>query len=148
MLSEMPSQESQNRVPVEDNEDLGQWKPRWKLIFIWQCPIMFMSYSVCSFIAGLTLFVCSPLVHGDHWSTDSYVRITPSAVINPKLLNSTKIAVVYLVTGAITTGVFIFASFWIYHYVDLDHHSAREEAASEIEALMLRERSSWQYHHP
>lgn len=31
-------------------DTLGIWKPRWKMIFIWQCPTMFMSYSVCFFL--------------------------------------------------------------------------------------------------
>ena len=53
--------------------DLGggnkKWRPRWKMVFIWQCPIMFMSYSVCFFLIGLTLFVCTPLIRADSWNT-------------------------------------------------------------------------------
>ena len=53
--------------------DVGEWKPRWKMIFTWQCPIMFMSYSVMFFILGLTIFVCTPLVREKEWGTGSNV---------------------------------------------------------------------------
>ena len=49
------------------------WVPKWKMIFTWQCPIMFMSYSVCLFLAGLTLVVCTPLIKGQKWSGASNV---------------------------------------------------------------------------
>ena len=52
---------------------LGVWKPRWKMVFTWQCPIMFMSYSVCLFLAGLTILVCTPLIRGGEWSMDTNV---------------------------------------------------------------------------
>ena len=62
---------------VRDEGDLvGEWRPRWKMVFIWQCPAMFMSYSVCFFLAGLTLFVCTPLIRRDKWDTGSDVRFS------------------------------------------------------------------------
>ena len=54
---------------------VGQWRPRWKMVFIWQCPFMFLSYSVSSFLIGLTLFVCTPLIRRDAWSTASDVSL-------------------------------------------------------------------------
>ena len=48
--------------------DVGLWQPRWKMIFVWQCPTMFLSYSVCFYLIGLTIFVCSPLIQGDSGS--------------------------------------------------------------------------------
>ena len=45
----------------------------------------------------------------------------------------------YLATGGIAGSIFMFASFWIYHYVDLDHPEARDAIELEIEASMLRE---------
>lgn len=38
--------------------------PRKKMVFTWQGPLMFMSYSVCAFLAGLTVLVCTPLIRG------------------------------------------------------------------------------------
>ena len=43
------------------------YAPRWKMVFTWQCPTMFMSYSVCLFLLGLTIYVCTPLIRGDNW---------------------------------------------------------------------------------
>lgn len=45
---------------------------------------------------------------------------------------------VYLATGALAGAIFMFASFWIYHYVDLDHESGNL-AEPETDAEMLRE---------
>jgi hypothetical protein len=51
---------------------------RRKMLFTWQAPLMFMSYSVCTFLAGLTLLVCTPLIrHGSHWTTGHNVRCIP-----------------------------------------------------------------------
>ena len=53
----------------------------WKMVFMWQCPIMFMSYSVCLYLLGLTLYVCSPLIAGE-WGPDSNVRPLTSSPIH------------------------------------------------------------------
>ncbi len=64
----------QSRIDSTSSFDsVGEWRPRWKMVFIWQCPFMFLSYSVCFFLAGLTLFVCTPLIRGDKWNTGSNV---------------------------------------------------------------------------
>ncbi|KAG8531349.1 uncharacterized protein KY384_002978 [Bacidia gigantensis] len=100
------SEVSPSRTYAETANDLGEigrWRPRWKMVFIWQCPVMFMSYSVSLFMAGLTIFVCTPLIRFEGWTTGA------------------NIAVFYLVTVALTGPIFAFASFWIYHYVDLEH---------------------------
>ena len=48
-----------------------------------------------------------------------------------------QVAVVYLATAACAGAIFMFASFWIYHYVDLDHESG-DAAEPEMDAEMLR----------
>lgn len=63
---------------VCENEGVGEWKPRWKMVFIWQCPSMFLAYSVCLFLAGLTLVVCTPLIRGNKWNTASNVSSSTS----------------------------------------------------------------------
>lgn len=75
MLSEIGQQELERESQLRRN-GLGVWKPRWKMVFVWQCPIMFMSYSVCLFLAGLTVLVCTPLIRGGDWSTDANVSFT------------------------------------------------------------------------
>ncbi|KAL8746583.1 MAG: hypothetical protein Q9190_001427 [Brigantiaea leucoxantha] len=82
---------------------IGEWRPRWKMVFTWQVPVMFMSYSACLFIAGLTIYICTPLLRGEEWSPSS------------------NIAVVYLAVVGIAGAIFEFCSFWGYHYVDLGH---------------------------
>lgn len=121
---------------VCDSDSVGEWRPRWKMVFIWQCPTMFLSYSVCFFLAGLTLFVCTPLIRGDKWNTASDVSF--SRIVGAISLTIMQIAVVYLATGAFAGPIFVFASFWIYHYVDLDHES-RDIPETETDAEMLRE---------
>lgn len=44
----------------------------------------------------------------------------------------------YLATGAFALATFMFASFWIYHYVDLDH-VPRDVAEPATDAEVLRE---------
>ena len=119
-----------------DSDSVGEWRPRWKMVFIWQCPSMFLAYSVCFFLAGLTLFVCTPLIRGDQWNTASDVSF--SRIAGVVLLIIIQVAVVYLATGAFAGAIFVFASYWIYHYVDLDHGS-RDIAELMTDAEMLRE---------
>lgn len=136
MLSEVRARGSRTDS-VCDSNSVGEWKPRWKMVFVWQCPIMFLSYSVCLFLAGLTLFVCTPLIKGDAWNSASDVRnLTHHRCYSA--LTIQQIAVVYLATAASALAIFVFASFWIYHYVDLDHDS-QEIAGPETDAGMLRE---------
>ena len=48
----------------------ARYIPRKKMVFTWQGPLMFMSYSVCAFLAGLTVLVCTPLIRdGSGWSS-------------------------------------------------------------------------------
>lgn len=99
MLTELPRPRSQ---PFYDEGSVGQWRPRWKMVFTWQCSIMFLSYSICFYLAGLTIFICTPLIRKQMWNTNSNT------------------AVIYLITSGIAGAAFVFCSFWVYHYVDLE----------------------------
>lgn len=70
MLTEVKRSEREIYIA---NDEIGTWKPRWKMVFTWQCPIMFLAYSVLLFLAGLTILVCTPLIRGNPWGTDSNV---------------------------------------------------------------------------
>ena len=73
--AESSSSQRDESAPSWDCDSIvGEWRPRWKMVFVWQCPSMFLSYSVCFFLAGLTLFVCTPLIRGDAWDSASDVR--------------------------------------------------------------------------
>ena len=74
MLTEVRTRRSRTDS-VPDSNSVGEWRPRWKMVFIWQCPTMFLSYSVCFFLAGLSLFVCTPLIRRDKWNTGSNVSL-------------------------------------------------------------------------
>ncbi|KAF2471779.1 uncharacterized protein BDR25DRAFT_285382 [Lindgomyces ingoldianus] len=88
-------------------------QPRKKMVFIWQCPMMLMSYSVTAFLAGLTILVCTPLIRRDEWNSGC------------------NIAVMYLTISAISSAAFLFCSFWIFHYVDLEFATSDEEDEEE-----------------
>ncbi|KAH6633379.1 hypothetical protein C7974DRAFT_170392 [Boeremia exigua] len=85
--------------------------PRRKMVFTWQGPLMFMSYSVCTFLAGLTVLVCTPLIHGGAGWTAGH-----------------SIAVMYLTVFAGAGAIFVFCSFWVYHYVELELEFNEQEA--------------------
>ena len=50
-----------------------------------------------------------------------------------------QVAVFYLATAVLAGAVFLFASFWIYHYVDLDHGARDYTAEPDTETVLLRE---------
>lgn len=74
LLTEVKRSERETYVA---SDEIGTWKPRWKMVFTWQCPIMFLAYSVVFFLAGLTIFVCTPLIRRNPWGTDSNVSQFP-----------------------------------------------------------------------
>lgn len=91
---------------------IGVWEPKWKMVFTWQCAMMFMSYSVCLFILGLTMLVCTPLIKDEHWTDASTVSLHPAT---PALavLTTRQTAVVYLLVAGAGVAAFAFCSFWV-----------------------------------
>ena len=61
----------------------------------------------------------------------------PTTVARYGLLIALEVAMVYLATAAIAGGIFMFCSFWIYHYIDLDYGSG-DLSEHESEAFELR----------
>ena len=55
--------------------EMRAWRPRWKMVFTWQCPIMFMSYAVTFYLAGLAIYVCTPLIRGHGWNAGANVSL-------------------------------------------------------------------------
>lgn len=62
-------------IALEENsvQDHQFCVPRWKMVFVWQCPMMFMAYAVCFFLLGLSLYVCTPLFQGELFSSGAKV---------------------------------------------------------------------------
>ncbi|MCJ1270604.1 hypothetical protein MMC22_010501 [Lobaria immixta] len=72
----MVTDKPQHLYPAETQRDghgIRTLRPRWKMVFAWQCPIMFMSYSVCLYLSGLLIYVCTPLIRGNGWDAGSNV---------------------------------------------------------------------------
>lgn len=64
--------------PTTAGTTAQHYVPRWKMVFTWQAPVMFMSYSVCAFLGGLTILVCTPFIrHEREWGSGHNVRIPP-----------------------------------------------------------------------
>ena len=49
--------------------------PRWKMVFTWQAPMMLMAYAVACFMAGLMVYVCTPLLNGEVDTPGAKVRV-------------------------------------------------------------------------
>ena len=47
------------------------------MLFVWQCPMMLMSYAWATFLIALTLYVCTPLINREAWSDDHKVILSP-----------------------------------------------------------------------
>jgi hypothetical protein len=61
---------------LSPNLKTGAFTTRAKMIFTWQAPLMFMSYSVCGFLIGLTVLVCTPLIReGHNWTIGHNVNV-------------------------------------------------------------------------
>lgn len=104
-----------------------------KMVFTWQCPMMFMAYSVCAFLAGLTILVCTPLIRREGaWNAGCNVR--PLLLLLLEMATKcAQIAVMYLTVSAIAGTMFVFCSYWVYYYVDLDFETTGEEEELEDE---------------
>jgi hypothetical protein len=57
------------------NQRASAFKPRWKMVFTWQSPMMFMAYGVGFFLLGLTLYVCAPFFNGEVWTAGVKVSL-------------------------------------------------------------------------
>ncbi|KAF2476345.1 uncharacterized protein BDR25DRAFT_339387 [Lindgomyces ingoldianus] len=68
----------------------------WIMLFIWQFPSMTMSYAWCTFLSGLTVYVCTPFIRNDPWS------------------NRSKIAITYLSVGTVGLFTYVFSSGFVY----------------------------------
>jgi hypothetical protein len=46
----------------------------WNMIFVWQFPIMTMTYAWVMFVLALSVYVCTPLINHDPWGPQTKVR--------------------------------------------------------------------------
>jgi hypothetical protein len=90
--------------PEANGEDRMRWCISWRLIFAWQCPMMFFGYSTLLYFIGLTVIVITPLIEG---------RTGPPI----------KVAITYITLSAVSWGMFAFCSLGGYNAITLDEDS-------------------------
>lgn len=79
-LSQLLTRGSARRREGRDSEGnatehMSEWQFSWRLIFTWQCPMMFIGYSTLFYFIGLTVVVCSPLIYGKPWGPEIWVSV-------------------------------------------------------------------------
>ncbi|KAF2176807.1 hypothetical protein K469DRAFT_755439 [Zopfia rhizophila CBS 207.26] len=116
LLVECPSRPRNSDEAAQ--EYLQQWQLSWKLIFTWQCPMMFFGYSFLCYFIGLTVVVCTPLVNKEKWGPNIYVAVT------------------YLAASALSWGLFAYCSLGGYGAItlheDLDDTGITQAAEAYI----------------
>ncbi|KAK3940916.1 hypothetical protein QBC46DRAFT_312694 [Diplogelasinospora grovesii] len=102
-------EEEEGRGGEAQNEG-KEWTLCWRLVFTWQCPMMFIAYATLFYIIGLTVVVCTPLIWED-FGPNSYI------------------AVAYIATMGLTWGLFAFCSLGGYNAISLREEG--DESPSE-----------------
>ena len=90
------------------------------------------------FLARLTIFVCTPLIRDYDWNRGANVsdmRVRPA---RRDLLTPLEATMFYLATIAITGGIVVFKSFWIYDSVALEHEFEDMNEFETVAAQALR----------
>lgn len=128
----MAQVEAEVEVQLEAHlETGGVWTRidvRWNMVFVWQAPIMLMSYSVLFFLLGLSIFVLTPLYDGRDFDGDA--RVSAMTIVNicvglsrngaNNYCFDNKAAIFYIVLVVVGGATFVWCSFWSYRFVDLD----------------------------
>lgn len=132
LLTEIQSPPIETEAELSINR-IGIWRPKWKMIFLWQCPQMFMSYSVILFLAGLIVLVCTPLIEKQPWGPESNVGFqfcsSSFAIWHLSTNSDEQTAVIFLSMTGFAFASFVFCSFWVYHYLDLEYYDTLPERA-------------------
>lgn len=60
-------------VSIRSNQSSGaslpsfeECRPSWLMVYVWQCPVMLMSWSWGSFFAGFILYILTPAIPRHH----------------------------------------------------------------------------------
>ena len=61
------------RRHIANNGSEKRPEPRQIMLFVWQAPLMCLSYSIVFFLAGLTSVVLSPLAQRPGWNAEAKV---------------------------------------------------------------------------
>lgn len=126
-VTQVPLEESTDTrdTPPLTEEELTapnewRWTFSWRVMFVWQCPIMLIAYSTVLYMVGLFVVVCTPVLENKKWDKDSYV------------------AVVYMASLGVSVWLFGICSYGAYDYIHDDYGPGRrlyDELAQRIGIL-------------
>jgi hypothetical protein len=51
------------------------YRPKWLMVYVWQCPAMLMSWSWVLFYAGFILYILTPVIPHERGMHDIQVRL-------------------------------------------------------------------------
>lgn len=69
-LQNVGSQRARSRLYGKSSE------PRWTVVFAWQCHLMFLSWALVFYFAGLTSYIASPVAMNLVWDDNAKVCVT------------------------------------------------------------------------
>jgi hypothetical protein len=101
----------------------------WIMVFVWQFPSMTMAYAWCTFIAGLTVYLCSPIIENLPWQEKHKVCLAELLLVH--LLTSRQIAIVYLSFSLIGLMTYISATIFVFAGEE-DHDSSIASSSVRI----------------
>jgi hypothetical protein len=84
----------------------------WIMLFIWQFPSMTMAYAWCTYIAGLTVYICYPFLLKVPWQ-DRH-KVSHSGRTYGGMLTVSKIAIAYLSFGLVGLVTYVSATIFVY----------------------------------
>ena len=90
------------------------------MLFVWQAPLMCMSYSILCFLAGLSSVVISPLASRPMWNNDASVRLSVSVRVWKALhesLTLVQTTVIFLIAAVFAGFTFVGTSLGM-HYLE------------------------------
>ncbi|KAF2659293.1 hypothetical protein K491DRAFT_675747 [Lophiostoma macrostomum CBS 122681] len=106
ILDDLPNDDQLNSsLPIDEVQRMRRSILRYRkrpgirhcaMIFIWQFSTMMSSYGWVTFVAGLTVYMCTPFIKGEEWSQKHLI------------------AIIYLTTGFIGLVTYLSSTLFVY----------------------------------
>jgi hypothetical protein len=137
-LSQILAREDVRRLsPDEDAVEYPyKWQLSWRMIFTWQCPMMFIGYSFLFYFIGLTVVICSPLIYRVAWGPPIYVSFLGSGSTIMKigrLIFVDQVTLTYLLASGLAWGLFAYCSLGGYNAISLLDDEDESESLPGVE---------------
>lgn len=65
-------------------QDLKLYRPKWSMVYVWQCPVMLMSWSWILFYTGFLLSILTPVIPDASQPHETQVRSSLCAETVPQ----------------------------------------------------------------